>query len=155
MSKPILPPPVWFLLSLLGVWSVSGPFAIEALDFESPLDGRVAQGLAMLGLALGLVAIAQFLHRKTTVHPMHPEEASALVTGGIYRLTRNPMYVCMLLILLAAVLHFGNWLGLVPVTVFVLVIQLTQILPEERALADKFGDDYRAYKARVPRWLIV
>lgn len=155
MNKPILPPPVWFLLCLALVWALARPLAAEALAFTPLLEGRLGQGVAMIGLALGFVAIAQFFHRKTTVHPMHPEEASALVTGGIYRITRNPMYLCMLLILAGAVLYFGNWLGILPLALFVAIIQITQILPEERALAAKFGEAYQAYKRRVPRWFLI
>lgn len=155
MSRPILPPPVWFLLCLAGAWAVSHPAAMEALSFRSPLAPLAGAALVGLGLVLGLVAVAQFFRKETTIHPMHPEEASALVTGGIFRLTRNPMYVALLLGLVGAVLIWQNAGAFVMPALFFVIITYTQILPEERALAEKFGEDYAAYRKRTPRWLFV
>ena len=87
------------------------------------------------------------------MNPTRPNATSSLVTGGVFRLTRNPMYLSLLLYLLAWAAYLSNWLALLLVPVFVLYINELQIKPEERALSTLFGDEYRSYAARVRRWL--
>jgi protein-S-isoprenylcysteine O-methyltransferase Ste14 len=88
------------------------------------------------------------------VDPTRPERASALVTTGIYSVTRNPMYVGMLLVLVAWGLFLASAAGLILAPVaFALYLDRVQIPREERALANAFGDGYRAYASRVRRWL--
>lgn len=94
-----------------------------------------------------------FRRARTTVNPMKPDTASALVTGGIYRFTRNPMYLGDVLILLAIVVFFSHPLGLAGVVLFVAWMNLLQIPAEERALRARFGEAYDAYRARVRRWV--
>lgn len=109
--------------------------------------------LAVAGLALAMAGIRKFRKAQTTITPLKPQKASHLVVGGIYRFTRNPMYlgVCTVLVGWAAFL-WSVWALLGPV-VFVLYITRFQIVPEERALATLFGSEYVAYKERVRRWL--
>ena len=87
------------------------------------------------------------------MNPIKPSAASSLVTGGVFRFTRNPMYLSLLLYLLAWAAYLSNWLALLFVPVFVLYINELQIKPEERALAVLFGAEYASYKGRVRRWL--
>ncbi len=87
------------------------------------------------------------------MNPIKPGAASSLVTGGVFRFTRNPMYLSLLLYLLAWTAYLSNWLALLLVPVFVLYINQLQIKPEERALSALFGSEYASYKARVRRWL--
>jgi protein-S-isoprenylcysteine O-methyltransferase Ste14 len=89
----------------------------------------------------------------TTVDPLRPERASALVDSGPFALTRNPMYVGMAGLLVAHALLRGSVKALLPVGAFVAVIDRVQIPPEEAAMAANFGADYEAYRSRVPRWL--
>ena len=87
------------------------------------------------------------------MNPLHPERATALVTSGPYRFTRNPMYVGILLLLSAWAVYLGSaspWFFL-PLAFVTLTVQ--QIMPEEKILAQTFADGYRAYQDRVPRWL--
>jgi protein-S-isoprenylcysteine O-methyltransferase Ste14 len=87
------------------------------------------------------------------MNPMKPDPTSSLVVSGIYRYTRNPMYLGFLLILLAWAAALSNLLALVSLLAFVLYMNRFQIVPEERILASRFAQDYAEYRARVRRWL--
>lgn len=113
--------------------------------------GLAGRGIALLGLAMVLWPMAQFLAAGTGLVPF--TEARALVTGGLYRLTRNPMYLGMALVLLGAGLVAGSLGALLPLPLFMVIIQKRFIEGEERFLEAAFGNDYRAYKRRVRRWL--
>ncbi|MGY0194721.1 methyltransferase family protein [Leptothrix sp. BB-4] len=146
-----IPPPVVGALIALAMWALAklGP----AFGLPPGLRIVVVALLVLAGLAFDLLGLLAFLAARTTINPLRPEQASTLVTGGVYRITRNPMYVGMACPLTAWAVHLAAlpaWLG--PVA-FVLYITRFQIEPEERILADRFGDDYRAWCARVRRWL--
>ena len=87
------------------------------------------------------------------MNPMKPDPTSSLVVSGIYRYTRNPMYLGFLLILLAWAVALSNALALVSLLAFVLYMNRFQIVPEERMLASRFAQDYAEYRARVRRWI--
>ncbi|MDP9086302.1 MAG: isoprenylcysteine carboxylmethyltransferase family protein, partial [Pseudomonadota bacterium] len=98
-------------------------------------------------------AFAAFAKAKTTINPVAIDTASSLVSTGIYGVSRNPMYVGLAALLVALALAEGNlWLLLGPLF-FVVFTTRFQIVPEERAMLAKFGDDYAAYRRRVRRWL--
>jgi protein-S-isoprenylcysteine O-methyltransferase Ste14 len=115
---------------------------------------RAAAGLTA-GAAVGLMgsAVKEFRARGTTVDPIHPERASALVTTGPFALTRNPMYVGMAGLLAAHMIARGSLKALLPVAAFVVVIDRVQIPPEEAAMSQLFAGDYESYRARSPRWV--
>jgi protein-S-isoprenylcysteine O-methyltransferase Ste14 len=113
----------------------------------------LAGGVALASMSLAGGAAGRFRRGGTTVDPIHPDRASALVTDGPNALTRNPMYVGMAGVLLANAVRRGSVLGLLPVAAFVAYIDRLQIASEEAALREKFGSDYAAYCADVPRWL--
>ena len=94
-----------------------------------------------------------FRREGTTVNPLDPSQASALVTSGPNRVTRNPMYVGMAGLLVAHGLLRGGWATALPVAGFVGVIDRFQIHPEEAALREHFGDEYAVYCRRVRRWI--
>ena len=145
-----LPPPAVLLLHGLLAWW---------LDDGLPMGGdfagreRLALGVALAGALLMMIAGLAMLRRRTTVDPLHPADASALVTGGIFAISRNPIYLGDLLILCGWLLWLGNPLGLLVAASFVLWLTLLQIRHEEAALVARFGDDYRTYCRRVRRWL--
>jgi protein-S-isoprenylcysteine O-methyltransferase Ste14 len=122
---------------------------------EVPFGLRVglAVTLACTGAAFGISAMAWFRRAKTTMSPIKPADASRLVTSGVYRLTRNPMYLSLVLYLLAWAAYLSSWLALLVLPLFAMYIQRFQITPEERALSSLFGPEYAAYKQRVRRWL--
>ena len=115
---------------------------------------RTVIALAIFGLAVGIVvtAVIGFRRARTTVDPFHPEAASTIVTTGIYRMTRNPMYLGFLLALIALAVFLGNVSSAVLPLIFVAYMNRFQIGPEERALRAQFGASYEAYLRSVRRW---
>ena len=116
---------------------------------------RTVIAVATFGLAVGILiaAIMGFRKAKTTVDPMHPEAASAIVTTGIYRFTRNPMYLGFLLALIAWAVFLGNVVSALMPLLFVSYMNRFQIAPEERALHARFGAAYETYLRSVRRWI--
>ncbi len=109
--------------------------------------------LLLLGAYFGIAGIVEFRKRQTTVDPRYPGNASELVDTGIYRLSRNPMYVGIALLLVAIVLYFRSPVLLLGVIAFIAYMTRFQILPEEAYLSKAFGAKYDDYKSRVRRWL--
>jgi protein-S-isoprenylcysteine O-methyltransferase Ste14 len=107
-------------------------------------------GAGALFAALGVVA---FRRARTTVDPLHPAKATSLVTSGVYRVTRNPMYLGLLLLLAGYAVYLANPVTLLGLVAFVAYLDRFQIAPEEAALTAAFGDEFTAYCQRVRRWL--
>jgi protein-S-isoprenylcysteine O-methyltransferase Ste14 len=126
-------------------------WVVPALTF--PIPSALAFPLAAVGVSLDAIALFHFLRSRTTINPLKPDAASALVTGGIYRLTRNPMYLGLAMLLAAWAIYLGNLAALATVPLFILYMNRFQIAPEERVLEARFGAQYTAYRARVRRWL--
>lgn len=131
----------------------AGAHFTPGLSAVFPGRSLLAWALALSGSILAFVGVATFERHKTTVNPFDPGRASRLVETGIYRRTRNPMYVGVTLMLAGYAASLGNPLALILVLLFPAYIQRFQIAPEERALDRLFGEAYAAYKKRVPRWL--
>ena len=109
--------------------------------------------LVVVGVAFTAAGMVAFRRAKTTVNPLEPGAATTLVISGVYRLTRNPMYVGLAFLLAAwAVFLWSPW-ALLGLPAFVVFISRLQIAPEQRALLALFGRDYAAYVARVRPWL--
>ncbi len=104
-------------------------------------------------MSMAGAAAAQFRRSGTTLEPLHPDQASVLVTTGVNSISRNPMYVGLAGLLVANAIWRGSWLALAPVAGFVELIDRFQVRAEEAALLDRFGTDYQAYRAAAPRWL--
>jgi protein-S-isoprenylcysteine O-methyltransferase Ste14 len=146
-----IPPVALVLLSAAFMWALDAAGA--ALDFELAGKNTLAAALAVLGVAVTGGGLAAFRSARTTVNPMQPEEASALVVRGVYRVTRNPMYLGFLFLLLAWAAYLANIGALLVVAAFVVYMNRFQIAPEERALAALFGAQFEDYKRRVRRWI--
>lgn len=108
---------------------------------------------AACSAAVALASISAFARRGTTIDPVHADRASQLVVSGINARSRNPMYVGMAGVLVAIAVTRRSWLALLPAAGFVAAIDRWQIRAEEAALEARFGDAYRAYRRRVPRWI--
>lgn len=108
-------------------------------------------GVITLGLFIG--ALNAFKKARTTVNPHDPSKSSALLTEGVFSISRNPLYLAMLLILICWGLWLGNLASIVLSSGFVLYLTPLQIIPEERALQAKFGDEFSEYKRQVRRWI--
>jgi len=145
-----IPPPVVALVFGLLMWLVSSVAGAADVSFGNRIG--VAVVVALVGVAFGFTAMGAFLRAKTTMNPINPNAASSLVTHGVFRVSRNPMYLSLVLYLVAWAAYLSNWLALLLVPVFVLYINRFQIKPEERALSALYGPAYSSYKARVRRW---
>jgi len=146
-----IPPPVLAMSLAFFMWLTS--MFVEPL--QMPFEFRLAVALALVAVGQGVSISGMLSFRQvgTTVNPFKPDAASSLVTKGVYRFTRNPMYFGLLLTLLAWVAFLASPLASFYLAVFVLYMNRFQIEPEERVLLSLFGTDYAAYKARVRRWL--
>lgn len=146
-----IPPPVILLICLVLMRLLSEiPSSISigfAQDFILPAI------LLILGLGLMLAGVIAFRKAQTTVNPLSPNSASALVEAGVYRITRNPMYLGMALITIAWAFYLSNPWSLIGVVGFVVFINHYQIKPEETAMSALFGDQYVVYKQKVRRWI--
>jgi protein-S-isoprenylcysteine O-methyltransferase Ste14 len=112
----------------------------------------VMSALLILAFILGIAALVQFYNARTTIDPRKPDRTEVLETKGVYSFTRNPMYLALLLLLLAWGLWLGNAFNTLLAAGFVTVMNKLQIEPEERILLQKFGKAYGQYCIRVRRW---
>ena len=144
-----LPPLVVVAVAGGLMWLVArtGPLA------EIPGKDIVSLILAGFGLLVCVAGVVAFRRARTTVNPLTPDAATALVTGGVYSWTRNPMYLGFALALLGWAVWLASPLALVVLVAFVLYMNRFQISPEEQALERLFGVEFTAYKRRVRRWL--
>jgi protein-S-isoprenylcysteine O-methyltransferase Ste14 len=146
-----VPPPIVGLVIAFAMWLLA---ALPPVFPVAPwLRQAVSLALVVAGVTFDFLGLLAFLRQRTTVNPLRPESASSLVTGGVYRVTRNPMYVGMALLLTAWAVNLSSaWPFAGPVA-FVLYMNRFQIESEERALRARFGEEWSAYAARVRRWL--
>ncbi|MBN5050051.1 isoprenylcysteine carboxylmethyltransferase family protein [Stenotrophomonas maltophilia] len=148
LETRIPPPLVMLLCGLLGL-GISGWLPAA----ELPTPWWVAVAVMIVGLLMNLLPKLAFQRAGTTVNPMRPASSTALITRGVYRYTRNPMYLGQAAFLLGGMLYLQNLLALAVVPLFVLYITRFQIHPEERVLGERFGAQYNAYRQQVRRWL--
>ena len=142
-----IPPPLVMVAFMLLIWLIdsSGTQMLE-------LQISVAL-VVVVALVLVRSSIMSFIKQKTTVNPLNPEAATSLVSDGVFKLTRNPMYLAMALVVLAWGLYFVEVYSPVFLVAFVLFMTQFQIVPEERALDKVFGESYTQYKQKVRRWI--
>lgn len=146
-----IPPPLIMILS------AALNYFLQKLPF-----GRIAdQGelimisilFAVAGVLIAVIAVLQFKKLQTTIDPLKPEKASNLARDGIFKWTRNPMYLGMLMVLFGVLWYFGSITGIAAMLFFVVYITYFQIMPEERALKVVFGDEFQRYKNDTRRWI--
>ena len=105
------------------------------------------------GLIIILSAIILFKKYQTTITPLNPSKATKLITDGIYKFSRNPMYLGLLLVLLGISIILNLTGGFFLIPLFILYLNLFQIIPEENAMVDLFKDEFLEYKKKVRRWI--
>lgn len=146
-----VPPVAWFLVAIILAWVLAVAFPFAGFSFQGQL---LSASLVLLaGGLVGIAGVRAFLQAGTTANPMDPDKASRLVSSGMYRYSRNPMYLALLLALLAWGIWLGNLLALLTVPAFVAIMNRLQIRPEERALQRLFGDEYLEYTRQTRRWI--
>lgn len=146
-----IPPVVQFALAAAAMGLFAWCFPAAAIRF----GGQLLAASTML-LAAGLVGLAgvrAFARAATSVNPLQPDQATQLVRHGVYKFSRNPMYLALLMALAAWGLWLGNAVSLVVLPVFVVAIERLQIRPEERTLARLFGAQYLEYCRSTRRWI--
>jgi len=147
-----IPPPI-IACVMAGLMYLTQPLFSEVLELALDNKLMVSLFIAAAALLLDFFALWRFVRAKTTVNPIKADKVSALVTTGVYRFSRNPMYVGNALFLLAWVVYLANPLNALFIVVYVLYTTKFQIIPEERILTEHFGDEYRTFCQRVRRWL--
>ncbi len=148
LKVPPVPLAALFAAAMFGVSSVM-PMA----TFIVPGRTGIARGLALLAAVVAFAGVAAFRVNKTTVNPLNPGAASTIVSSGVYRFSRNPMYLGLLIALLAWAFHLSNAVAALFLPAFVAYVDRFQIKPEERVLLAKFGPAYSHYLAAVRRWI--
>ncbi len=146
-----VPPPLVAAIVAAAMWGISRVTPL----LEVPIAYRVwvAVAVAAAGVIFCVAGVVAFRGARTTINPMKPESASLLVGSGVYRITRNPMYVGIFLVLLAWATFLATPFALLGPLGFMLYIARFQIAPEEVALTKLFGPEYIRYKGKVRRWL--
>jgi protein-S-isoprenylcysteine O-methyltransferase Ste14 len=145
----IVPPLIQVAVVAIAMWCTA--IALPVAEFSIP--GVVSVSVIVLGSLIAILGVLEFRKSKTTVDPRAPHKAERLVVDGIYRFSRNPMYLGFLLWLLGWGLYLGNGLSLIFLPIFVAYMNRFQIHPEERHLEQKFGAEFANYAARVRRWV--
>lgn len=145
-----IPPVVVFFVALGLLFGIH--YLTPDVRYDYPYRVTVSRLFLVAGSLIALAGIVAFRNKSTTVDPMKPAKASQLVTHGIYQYTRNPMYLGMAMVLMGGVVRIGNPWCLLAVLFFVVYLTRFQIKPEEHALEQLFGEDYRTYCQRVRRW---
>ena len=146
-----IPPVAVTLVVAALMWLISALTPALALPEKSRMLCMLL--LAMAAVYTGIAGVVEFRRANTTVNPLAPGNCSQLVESGIFRYTRNPMYLALLMALIGWSIFLGNPWSLVMVLFWVLYIDRYQIRPEEEALEAAFGDAFRNYRSRVRKWL--
>lgn len=146
-----IPPPVVALLVAAAMWGTS--LATPPVEVPALIRVVAAITIALTGIGTAISGVIALRRARTTINPLKPETSSAFVTSGVYRLTRNPMYVGLALFLIAWAVFVASALAFLGPLGFILYISRFQIVPEEKVLSAMFGPAYSAYQAEVRRWL--
>lgn len=146
-----IPPLLLTAIFIGALFAVS--YGVPAASFPFPYHSIAGAAFVAAGIAMVLGAALQFRMLQTTLDPRNPGKASRFVARGFYRISRNPMYLGMALVLIGCACWLANVLAYTLVFIFCVYLTEFQIKPEERSLQEKFGEEYLSYKARVRRWI--
>jgi protein-S-isoprenylcysteine O-methyltransferase Ste14 len=147
----LIPPPLAMLLAALIMWALHH-FLPLSLLVAAPWN-YLAVVPVVISRVISVAAGRRFREARTTFDPVRPELTTHLVTEGVYRFSRNPMYLGLVLMLSAWALWLGTATPWVVPPLFAIWMSITQIAPEERALEKVFGEAYVAYRRSVNRWI--
>ena len=147
-----IPPPIVALIAILLIFLSKDYILI--LYLHPHLQNTLSILFLIIGFVIIFSATKEFKKSETTVNPMKPETSTSLVTSGIFKYTRNPMYLGLTSILLASCFYFSSLLGIIVyVPLFILYITIFQIIPEEETMKGLFNDEYLDYCSKVRRWI--
>ena len=146
-----IPPPVYGLLTAISIWWLDK--LLPAFSLLPSTVKPLGIFIMLCGFCLDLMALMQFARQHTSVNPLHPDKADHIVITGLYRYTRNPMYLGMLIALCGWCIYIGNIASFACLPVFVWLLTRMQIQAEERILSEKFGQPYTDYLNQIRRWI--
>jgi protein-S-isoprenylcysteine O-methyltransferase Ste14 len=146
-----VPPLALAALCAIGIAVLPDLGILPGLAF--PVRELVAIAAIVLGIAIAAAGVIEFRRSSTTVNPMNPGKSSSIVTSGVYRWSRNPMYLGMATALLGVAAWRASLPGYLLVPLFCALLDRFQIQPEERVLLARFGAEYSNYMAQVRRWI--
>ena len=146
-----VPPVALALIMGFLMWLLSA--SLPSLALPLPWRTMLAFAFYVAGTVIALGGVVEFVRRKTTVNPVTPGAAAVIVSSGIYRFSRNPMYLGLLLVLIGWAVWLSNLVAFALLPLFVLYMNRFQIEPEERALSAKFGQSFTDYMRSVRRWV--
>ena len=146
-----MPPPVLTVLSIAAI-GLSGRL-VPSIESSSIFYTCAASLCSGVGIGFLIWAGVLFEKEKTTVNPFRPNKTASIVDSGPYRFTRNPMYLGMILLIIGSGFWFQQWTSILVVIAFWFYMNETQIKPEERALTEKFEEEYVDYMSKVRRWI--
>ena len=147
--KKRIPPPIITMLCVLVIFLSKSIFP----SFLFPYKLEIGIVISIFGLLLLIVSVKSFINNNTTINPLNLKKSTYLVTNGLFRFSRNPMYLGMLLFLVGTSIILNIIGGLIISILFIFYMNFFQIIPEEKALENLFGKDYRNYKKNIRRWI--
>jgi len=152
LDNKIPPPIVAVFCAAAMYWLAHSKFAIT-INTLAHIQLKIALIILLISVLIALCAVWSFKRARTTISPTKPQNSAALVTSGLFKYSRNPMYVAVAFSLVAFTVYLGEALSLTGVVAFVIYITQFQIKPEERILKEKFGAPYETYLSKVRRWI--
>ncbi len=145
-----IPPVLQFIIFSILMWIVT---KVTTIHFTFERQKFISFFLFLIGIFINLTALYPFSKAKTTVNPLDPSVTSKLVVVGIYKYSRNPMYLGMLIGLMGGCILLGNYINITILVLFIWYISTFQIKPEEKILTTLFGEEYTLYCKKVRRWI--
>ena len=144
-------PPVQLFISAILMVSLAAYF--PQYQFKLSISLAIIMLLVFVAGIIGILALYDFRKHKTTFHPHTPEKTSTVVNTGVFSYSRNPMYIALVLLLIALGIYLQNYCSFIIIPLFIYYITRFQIIPEERMLDKLFPNEYKAYCQKVRRWL--
>ena len=144
-----IPPPIIVLTLIISIY-----FSSKKIDLINiPFQLEISFFILSLGILVFINPVLKFIKSKTTINPIQFEETNRLVTSGIFKYSRNPMYLGMLMIIISTSIFYLNIYSILMPFLFIFWINKFQIKREEAFLTEKFGKEYLSYKNKTRRWL--
>ena len=148
-KKLKIPPPILVIILITSIY-----FSSDKLDLISiPYRTLFSIVILSIGILVIINPIVKFIKSKTTVNPVEFKNVENLVTSGIYKYSRNPMYLGMIMIIISSTIYYLNFYSLLTPFIFYFWINRFQIKREEAFLEEKFGQEYLFYKTKTRRWI--
>jgi len=147
----LIPPPAVLAIFAIAVWLASRYAPL--VDIPFPAQRMVAVIAMVMGVLVALLGVVEFKRARTTINPMAPGATTTIVSSGVYKISRNPMYLGLALVALGIAIWNSALSGYLLVGVFCAYLTRFQIIPEERVLLERFGAEFGQYRSAVRRWI--